>query len=68
VVVLGRNPNWKRGRSEVRVALSVASGGFGEEPLTLEEKAAKATGACDKPCSAYSVLRCDECYGVEELS
>jgi hypothetical protein len=34
------------GRSEVRVALSVASGGFGEKPLTLEEKAAKATGGC----------------------
>ncbi|WIA09584.1 hypothetical protein OEZ85_008976 [Tetradesmus obliquus] len=32
------------GRSEVRASLSVAGGGFGEKPLTLEEKATKATG------------------------
>ncbi|WIA29660.1 hypothetical protein OEZ86_012144 [Tetradesmus obliquus] len=31
------------GRSEVRASLSVAGGGFGEKPLTLEEKATKAT-------------------------
>jgi hypothetical protein len=33
------------GRSEVRTALTVASGGFGEKAMTPEEKAQKATGA-----------------------
>ncbi|KAF6260351.1 hypothetical protein COO60DRAFT_1700353 [Scenedesmus sp. NREL 46B-D3] len=32
------------GRSEVRAALSVASGGFSDKSMTLEEKATKATG------------------------
>jgi hypothetical protein len=34
------------GRSEVRAALTVATGGFGDKSMTLEEKATKATGAC----------------------
>jgi hypothetical protein len=33
------------GRSEVRAALTVATGGFGDKSMTLEEKATKATGA-----------------------
>jgi hypothetical protein len=32
------------GRSEVRAALSVATGGFSDKSMTLEEKADKATG------------------------
>jgi hypothetical protein len=34
------------GRSEVRAALTVATGGFADKSMTLEEKATKATGAC----------------------
>ncbi|KAF6260395.1 hypothetical protein COO60DRAFT_1637653 [Scenedesmus sp. NREL 46B-D3] len=48
------------GRSEVRAALCVASGGFSDKSITLEEKATKAMGEC----TAASGMMLDGLSGV----